>query len=123
MKPIGGHAEPVLGGVFTAEELLRYAMSLPVTTTNTGVSEPHILEQNLKIAQAFVPMTTQEMEAIRERAKPYAGDGHFELYKTSIRFDNPEARLAHEFPIDMQSVEVKQMVYSTSNSGRPYPDV
>jgi uncharacterized protein len=51
------------------------------------------------------------------RAKPYAGDGHFELYKTSIKFDNPEARLAHEFAIDMQSVEVKQMVYSTSNSG------
>jgi aryl-alcohol dehydrogenase-like predicted oxidoreductase len=123
MKPIGGHGEPVLGGVFTAEELLRYAMSLPVATTITGVSEPHILEQNLRIAQAFVPMTTQEMEVIREHAKPYAGDGHFELYKTSIKFDNPEARLAHEFPIDMQSVEVKQMVYSTGNSGRPYPDV
>jgi predicted aldo/keto reductase-like oxidoreductase len=121
MKPIGGHGEPV--GVFTAEELLRYAMSLPVATTISGVSEPHILEQNLKIAQAFVPMTTQEMEVIRERAKPYVGDGHFELYKTSIKFDNPEAPLAHEFPIDMQSVEVKQMVYSTGNSGRPYPDV
>jgi hypothetical protein len=65
MKPIGGHGEPVLGGVFTAEELLRYAMSLPVATTITGVSEPHILEQNLKIAQAFVPMTTQEMEVMR----------------------------------------------------------
>lgn len=123
MKPIGGHGEPVLGGVFTAEELLRYAMSLPVATTITGVSEPHILEQNLKVAQTFVPMTAQELESMRERAKPYAGDGRFELYKTSIKFDNPEARLAHEFPIDMQSVEVKQMVYSTSNSGRPYPDV
>ena len=67
MKPIGGHGEPVLGGVFTAEELLRYAMSLPVATTITGVSEPHILEQNLKIAQAFVPMTTQEMEVMRAR--------------------------------------------------------
>jgi uncharacterized protein len=60
---------------------------------------------------------------MRDRAKPYAGDGHFELYKTSIKYDNPEARLAHEFPIDMQSVEVKQMVYSTNNSGRPFPDV
>ena len=58
---------------------------------------------------------------MRERAKPYAGDGHFELYKTSIKFDNPEARLAHEFPTDMESVEVKQMVYATQNSGRPYP--
>jgi aryl-alcohol dehydrogenase-like predicted oxidoreductase len=123
MKPIGGHGEPILAGVFTAEELLRYAMSLPVATTISGVSEPHILEQNLKIAQNFTPLTPQEMEAMRQRAKPYAGDGHFELYKTSIRYDNPEARLVHEFPIDTQSVEVKQMMYSTSNSGMPYPDV
>ena len=36
MKPIGGHGEPVQGGVFTAEEFLRYAMSLPVATTITG---------------------------------------------------------------------------------------
>ena len=39
MKPIGGHGEPVQKGVFTAEELLSYAMSLPVATTITGVSE------------------------------------------------------------------------------------
>ena len=123
MKPIGGHGEPVQSGVFTAEELLRYAMSLPVATTISGASEPHILEQNLKIARQFTPYSSAEMQAIRDRAKPYAGDGHFELYKTSIKFDNPEARLAHEFPLDMQSVEVKQMVHSTDNTGRPYPQV
>ena len=123
MKPIGGHGEPVQSGVFTAEELLRYAMSLPVSTTISGVSEPHILEQNLEIAQNFKPFSNTEMQALRERAKPYAGDGHFELYKTSIKFDNPEARIAHEFPLDMKSVEVKQMVYSTDNTGRPYPQV
>jgi hypothetical protein len=63
------------------------------------------------------------MQALRERAKPYAGDGHFELYKTSIKFDNPEARLAHDFPMDLASVEVQQMVYATQNTGRPYPQV
>jgi aryl-alcohol dehydrogenase-like predicted oxidoreductase len=123
MKPIGGRGEPVRSGTFTAEELLRYAMSLPVATTITGVSEPQILEQNLRIAQTFTPLSTSEMQAFRDRAKPYAGDGRFELYKTSIKYDNPEARLAHEFPIDMQSVEVKQMVNAASNSGRPFPDV
>ena len=123
MKPIGGHGEPVQKGVFTAKELLRYAMSLPVATTISGVSEMPILEQNLEVAQNFVPLTAAEMQALRERAKPYAGDGRFELYKTSIKFDNPEARLAHEFPLDLQQVEVKQMVYATQNSGRPYPQV
>jgi aryl-alcohol dehydrogenase-like predicted oxidoreductase len=123
MKPIGGHGEPVQKGVFTAEELLRYAMSLPVATTISGVSELPLLEQNLRIAQNFTPYTDAEMRGLRERAKPYAGDGRFELYKTSIKFDNPEARLAHEFPLDMESVEVKQMVNATQNTGRPFPQV
>jgi aryl-alcohol dehydrogenase-like predicted oxidoreductase len=123
MKPIGGKGEPVQKGVFTAEELLRYAMSLPVATTITGASEMPIMEQNLKIAENFQPFSAAEMQALRDRAKSYAGDGHFELYKTSIKYDNPEARLAHEFPIDMESVEVKQMVYATQNTGRPFPAV
>jgi uncharacterized protein len=123
MKPIGGHGEPVQKGVFSAEELLRYAMSLPVATTISGVSELPILEQNLRIAQNFTALTAAEMKALRDRAKPYAGDGRFELYKTSIKFDNPEARLAHDFPLDMQQAEVKQMVYATQNSGRPFPQV
>jgi predicted aldo/keto reductase-like oxidoreductase len=123
MKPIGGHGEPVSKGVFTAPELLRYAMSLPVTTTITGVSELNILEQNLKVARGFTPLTQQEMQALRDRAKEYAGDGQFELYKTSIKFDNPEARIAHDFPFDMKQVEVEQMVKATENTGRPYPQV
>lgn len=123
MKPIGGHGEPVSKGVFTAQELLRYAMSLPVATTVTGISELNILEQNLKIARGFTPLSPREMQILRERAKEYAGDGRFELYKTSIKFDNPEARLAHEFPLDMKQVEVEQMVKATENTGRPYPQV
>ena len=123
MKPIGGHGEPVQKGVFTASELLHYAMSLPVATTISGVSEMPILEQNLQIAQSFQPLSAEAMQALRDRAKPYAGDGRFELYKTSIKFDNPEARIAHDFPFDMEQVEVKQMAYETQNTGRPYPQV
>jgi uncharacterized protein len=123
MKPIGGHGEPVQKGVFTAEELLRYSMSLPVAVTITGVSDLDILEQNLKIAQSFSPLSAGEMQALRDRAKPYAGDGHFELYKTSIKFDNPEARLAHDFPLDIASVEVKQMIGAVKNTGHPFPSV
>ncbi len=123
MKPIGGHGEPVQKGVLTAQEALRYAMSLPVATTITGVEEMHILEQNLQIAQNFTPLSADEMQALRERCKYYAGDGRFELYKTSIKFDNPEARLAHDFPIDMMSVEVKEMIHEVDNTGRAWPQV
>lgn len=123
MKPISGHGEPIQQGIFTPDELLRYSMSLPVATTITGVSELPILEQNLRIAQGFTPLDESEMKALRLRAKPYAGDGRFEIYKTSIKFDNPEARLAHGFPLDMANVEVKQMVLGVQNTGRPYPQV
>lgn len=123
MKPIGGHGEPVEQGTFTAQELLRYAMSLPVAVTLTGMERPEILEQNLKVAQGFTPLAADEMQKLRERAKPYAGDGRFELYKTSVKFDNPEARRAHEFPIDPTQIEVKQMLHATDNTGRAWPVV
>jgi uncharacterized protein len=123
MKPISGHGDPVEKGIFTADELLRYSMSLPVATTITGVSDMSILDQNLRIAQSFTPFSAAEMQALRDRAKPYAGDGRFELYKTSLKFDNPEARMAHGFPIDMQQIEVRQMIKATDNTGAPFPEV
>jgi len=110
MKPLGGHGEPIQKDVFTANELLRYAMSLPNATTITGISELSILEQNLKIVQGFTTFNDAEMEAPRARAKTYAADGHFELCKLFLKFDNPEARMAHDFPLDMAQVEVKQLV-------------
>jgi hypothetical protein len=123
MKPIGGHGDPVQKGEFTAEELLRYAMILPVTTTITGMEKQQILEQNLKVAQGFQPLSADQMQALRHRAKTPAGDGRFEPYKMSLMFDNPEARLAHDFPLDEQQVEVKEMLKETQNDGKPFPSV
>jgi uncharacterized protein len=123
MKPINGHGEPVKAGVVSAQEALRYAMSLPVTTTITGMESLEVLHQNLAVAQGFQPMSPQEMQALRDRVKPEAGDGRFELYKLSLKFDNPEARLAHQFPLDLQSVEVKEMVQAAKNTGHPFPKV
>lgn len=122
MKPIQGHAEAVKAGVVTAEECLRYAMSLPVATTITGMDKMEIVEQNLKIAQNFNPMKPEEMAELRKRCGRYA-DGRYELYKVSLKYDNPEARLAHDFPLDMQQLEVKQMLKATDNTGKPFPQV
>jgi aryl-alcohol dehydrogenase-like predicted oxidoreductase len=123
MKPLQGHGDAIQKGAITAEEALGYAMSLPVTTTITGMEKPEILQQNLKIAQGFRAMTAADMQKTRARVTEYAADGRFELYKLSLKFDNPEARLAHQFPLDMQQVEVKEMLRSTENTGRPYPNV
>jgi predicted aldo/keto reductase-like oxidoreductase len=124
MKPLSGHGEPVLKGELTVEEALRYAMSIPgVTTTITGIDKLEVLRQNVKIAQSFQPMSSAEMQALRDRTKQTAGDGRYEMYKVSLRFDNPEARLAHGFPLDEQSVEVKEMLKATENTGFSFPDV
>jgi aryl-alcohol dehydrogenase-like predicted oxidoreductase len=123
MKPINGHGEAVKARVITAQEALRYAMSLPVTTTITGMESLDVLHQNLAVAQGFQPMSPQEMQALRDRVQSEAGDGRFELYKLSLKFDNPEARLAHQFPLDMQSVEVKEMLQAAKNTGHPFPKV
>jgi uncharacterized protein len=121
MKPLNGHGDAIKHGDISAEEALRYAMSLPVATTITGIDKPEVLKQNLRIAQNFQPMSAQEMQALRDRVRPMAADGRFELYKLSLKFDNPEARLAHGFPIDMQQVEVKEMLGAAENTGYPYP--
>ncbi len=123
MKPLGGHGDPILEGVVTAEEALRYAMSLPVATTITGIDKLNVLHQNISIARGFQPMTPSEMQALRDRVRPNAGDGRFELYKLSLKFDNPEARLAHGFPIDDQQSEVKDMLNATANTGHPFPPI
>jgi len=123
MKPLSGHGDAIKHGVITAEESLRYAMSIPgVTTTITGIDSLEVLHQNLQIAQTFTPMTEAEMDALRERCKPDAADGRYELYKLSLKFDNPEARLAHGFPLDTQQSEVQDMLGATENTGHPFPE-
>jgi hypothetical protein len=82
----------------TPAEALRYAMSLPVTTTVSGMDSLRVLRQNLKIARGFTPMTQQEMQAYRTRLAGRAADGRFELYKTTARHDGPEGREQHKFP-------------------------
>ncbi len=122
MKPLSGAGPAIKAGVLSAEESLRYAMSLPVATTITGMEKMDVVEQNLKIAQGFEPLEQQEMNALRDRCRRYA-DGRYETYKVSLKYDNPEARLAHDFPLDMQSKEVKEMMKATENNGKPWPSV
>jgi aryl-alcohol dehydrogenase-like predicted oxidoreductase len=121
MKPLSGHGEPITSGALTAEEALQYAMSLPVATTITGIDKTEVLDQNLQVAQGFQPLSADAMQRLRDRCRPDAADGRYELYKLSLKFDNPEARLAHGFPIDQQQSEVKEMLKAMENTGHPFP--
>lgn len=98
MKSMGGEGQAVKRKVVKPQELLRYAMSLPVLTTVSGVDSLDVLYQNLRVARGFQPMPPEEMTALRERLAPYAGDGRFEWYKTTAYFDADVGRTQHGFP-------------------------
>jgi uncharacterized protein len=97
MKSLGGTGLFVKKRALKVEEALRYAMSLPVMTTVSGIDSVKVLRQNLKIARGFRPMPKREMEALRRRCAEAAGDGHLELYKTSMKHDGDEGRRVHGF--------------------------
>src|SRR5947199_1940110 len=70
MKSMGGSGEMVRHGAVTAAEALRYAMSLPVAVTISGMESVTTLQQNLAVARGFQPMSAAEMQKLRERARP-----------------------------------------------------
>ena len=102
MKSLGGDGRQVKQKVITAAEGLRYAMSLPVMTTVSGIDSMKVLRQNLKVALGFTPMSMRQMEALRSRVRQEAADGRFELYKTSAMHEGPVGREQHGFPSEDQ---------------------
>jgi aryl-alcohol dehydrogenase-like predicted oxidoreductase len=98
MKSLCGSGKAVKKKVVRAEDALRYAMSLPVVTTISGIDSLRVLKQNLRIASGFKPFTKDQMERLRHRFAPVAADGRFELYKTSAQHEGDEGRAQHGFP-------------------------
>lgn len=109
MKPMTGKADPIKAGLVTAADMLGYAMSVPgIAVTITGMESLARLEQNLQVARGFAPFPAERMLRLRSLCAPTAGDGRYELYKVSLKFDNPEARQQHDFPLDEQQAEVRE---------------
>ncbi len=102
MKSLGGGGDAVRKKAVKVEDALRYAMSLPVATTVSGIDSIRVLRQNLKIAQAFKPMTRAEMRDYRRRLAPVAGDGRFELYKTTAQHEGKVGREQHRYPSEQE---------------------
>jgi len=102
MKSLGGDARQVTGRAITAAEGLRYAMSLPVATTVSGIDSMRILRQNLGVARGFRPMSVRQMEALRQRVRTDAADGRYELYKTTAKHDGAVGREQHGFPAEQE---------------------
>ncbi len=98
MKSMGGSGEMIKHGGVTPDEALRYAMSLPVATTISGMDSLTVLQQNLAIAKGFQPLSSQEMTSLRGRCQELAADGRLELFKTTAMYDGAEGRKQHQYP-------------------------
>jgi len=92
MKPMG--APYILDSkTESATACLRYAMSLPVSVTITGIDSFKILDQALLIGRAFKPLTAEQRAAILARTEGAANEGKFEKYKSTNTFDATERHL------------------------------
>ena len=102
MKTFGGEGDMVKKRVVAPADALRYAMSLPVAVTVTGIDSARVLRQNLGIARGFEPMGSLEMQRLRTRYAAQAMDGRFELYKTTAKHEADVGRKQRGFPLQAE---------------------
>jgi hypothetical protein len=98
MKSLGGSGELVREGAVVVTMGLRYAMSLPVAVTISGIDSLAVLHQNLEIARDFQALSSAQMETMRDACRFDASDGHLELFKTTKKYDGDLGREMHGFP-------------------------
>jgi len=86
MKPMG--AGLILNSKTVAPiECLHYAMSLPTSVVITGCDSVAMVEQALKAARTFRPLSETQVAELLAKTKDAARNGEFEGYKTTTNFD------------------------------------
>ncbi len=81
MKPLCG-GRILNKGIVNAVECLHYAMSLPTSVVITGCDSLPILQQALKAARSFSPMSDEQRADLLSRTAKAVGVGDHEFYKT-----------------------------------------
>jgi aryl-alcohol dehydrogenase-like predicted oxidoreductase len=97
MKGFGGGNGIARGAGLSAAEAYGYALSMPVASQVVGMVSLDQLKQNVALARDFKPMTDAEKKALVDRVRDVAGDGRYELFKSSQTFDGPHHRKQHGF--------------------------
>jgi uncharacterized protein len=99
MKGYGGsHPRGIMeASGLSAQECYRYALSQPVSAQVVGLTTLEHLKQATALARGFQPLTDDEKARLVARVKDVAGDGRFELFKSSQVFDGPYHRQQHGF--------------------------
>ena len=98
MKTLGGGVITGQAGI-SADTCIRYALSQPVSSIVVGILSMDELRQNCATARAYEEMPAAEQENLLASVKEVAGDGRYELYKTTQRMDGPYHVKQHGFEV------------------------
>ena len=89
MKTLGGNAQFVKDRVISAEESLRYTLSLPIATLISGIDSSDWLRQNASVAANFKPYSPEEMKALEKRC---SAKSEYEPYRHWVYLDGHSHR-------------------------------
>ena len=98
MKGLGGGDGIARQAGLTAEEAYGYALSQPVASQVVGMVNLDQLRANIALARGFTPLGDQERTALEARVRDVAGDGRYELFKSTQVFDGGLHRRQHGLP-------------------------
>ena len=104
MKSLGGGGPPQSNILakrpdLTADQLIGYALSRPIASLVVGITSMKDLDQDLRIARTWKPMSAADTQALLARVRDEATDGRHELFKSSQAFDGPHHRKQHGFDV------------------------
>jgi hypothetical protein len=72
-----GVVEAKAPGTLDMREAMFYALTQPVSTVIVGVDNIAQLEENVKLAKAFTPLSDQQMAIIAQKTEPIAKQALF----------------------------------------------
>jgi len=86
MKPMASGMIPQ-NNIATAMECLHYSLNLPTSVVITGCDTMERVDQAIKAAQSFKPLSRSELSALLAKTREASLSGAYELFKTSAQFD------------------------------------
>lgn len=98
MKGCGGDGRILTENVATLEECYRYFLSQPISVQVVGLASVEHVNKAIEMARNFKPMAPAELKTMSSRLRSVAGDGRYEHFKTTQRYDAGYHRKQHGFP-------------------------
>jgi len=98
MKSLGGDGQFVRDLGLTPAQCRIFSISQPISTLVCGIETMGNLQQDIRIARQFTPMSERDQSELLAKVRDEATDGRHEWYKSTQFFDSQMHRDQHGFP-------------------------